>query len=174
MSELSYRNEDDKCYGATGMAIGVVVFNAEDLLSAVALDNEPAQMLEMTDMYYFNGNPGLSATAAWRQIKANYDLSVALLISNMMCRAMVLDHGTVAEEKKRAVYNEVAAEGHDTCGLDDDEINRVFNREYTILHRVFNHQGVQGIAHDFADTLKRRRRMSRLEVLEALRALSML
>ena len=59
-------------------------------------------------------------------------------------------------------------------GLEDDEINHVFDREYTILHRVFNHQGVQSIIHDFADTMKRRRTMSRLEILEQLRALSML
>ncbi len=66
------------------------------------------------------------------------------------------------------------SEGRESCGLDDDEISRIFNQEYTVLFRVFNHTGVHGIVHDFADTFKRRRIMSRLEILEALRALSTL
>lgn len=171
---LSYRNEDDRCYGVTGMAVGIMVFNGEDMLSAVCLDSAPDSMLEMEDMFYFNGNPGLSAKAAWSRIKANFDLSVAMLISNMMCRSMVLDHEAVAPEKRKTVHDIVAEEGRETCGLDDDEINRIFDKEYTILFRVFNHQGVHSVVHDFADTLKRRRRMSRLEILEQLRALSLL
>lgn len=173
-NELAYRNEDDKCYGATGMAVGIVVFNGEGLLSSISLDAEPGSMMDMHDMYYFNGNPGLSAKSAWRQIKDNYELSVAMLISNIMCRSLVLDKVAVPLNRKNIVRNTVAQEGRDTCGLEDDEIDRVFDREYTILYRVFNHQGVQSIIHDFADTLKRRRSMSRLEIIEQLRALSML
>ncbi|MDE5687377.1 MAG: hypothetical protein K2I18_01970 [Paramuribaculum sp.] len=171
---LSYRNEDDRCYGVTGMAVGILVFNGEDMLSSVCLDAEPHSMIEMEDMFYFNGNPGLSAKSAWNRIKANFDLSVAMLISNMMCRSMVLDHETIAPDKRKIVHDIVAEEGKETCGLDDDEINKIFDKEYTILFRVFNHQGVHSVVHDFADTLKRRRRMSRLEILEQLRALSLL
>ena len=35
---LSYKNENDRCYGATGMAIGLVVFDGEDMLAGVSLD----------------------------------------------------------------------------------------------------------------------------------------
>ena len=173
-NELAYRNEDDKCYGVTGMAVGIMVFNGEELLPSISLDREPGAMVEMHDMYYFNGNPGLSAKSAWNQIKENYELSVAMLISNIMCRSLVLDKVSVPLNRKNIIRNTVAQEGRETCGLEDDEINHVFDREYTILHRVFNHQGVQSIIHDFADTMKRRRTMSRLEILEQLRALSML
>ena len=41
MEKLSYTNEDDKCYGATGMAIGIVVFDGEDKLAGVGLDADP-------------------------------------------------------------------------------------------------------------------------------------
>lgn len=171
---LSYINEDDKCYGATGMAIGILVFNGEDFLSSISLDEEPADMVEMQDIYYFSGNPGLSAKSAWRRIKGNFDLSVAMLISNVMCRSMVLDRRGVSPEHKNLIRNIAQEEGEEVCGLESDEIARVFDREYTVLFRIFNHQGVHSVAHDFADTLKRRRRLSRLEILEELRALSML
>lgn len=173
-NELAYRNEDEKCYGATGMAVGIMVFNGEELLSSMSLDADPGSIMEMHDMFYFNGNPGLSAKSAWRQIKENYELSVAMLISNIMCRSLVLDKTPVSLSRKNRIRNIVAQEGRETCGLEDDEISRVFDQEYTILFRVFNHQGVHGVIHDFADTLKRRRQMSRLEILDQLRALSML
>ncbi len=172
--KLSYSNEDDKCYGATGMAIGLMVFNGEDMLDSMNLDASPGAIMDMRDMFYFNGNPGLSAKSAWQRIKANYGLTVAMLISNVMCRSMVLDRSSVSAEMRQRIYEVVAEEGRESCGLDDDEISRIFNQEYTVLFRVFNHTGVHGIVHDFADTFKRRRIMSRMDILEALRALSTL
>ena len=35
---LSYRNEDDKCYGITGMAMAVVIFDGEEMLAGVDMD----------------------------------------------------------------------------------------------------------------------------------------
>lgn len=174
MENLSYRNEDDKCYGATGMAVGLLVFNGEDKLSAVALDANPGEIMDMHDSFYFSGNPGLSAKAVWNEMISNFSLSVAMLISNVMCRRIVLDHAGVEPEVRSMLHDRVMEEGRSTCGLEDDEIRALFDREYMHLFRVFNHRGVQSVAHDFADTLKRRRHMSRFEVLDELRALNSL
>ncbi len=173
-NELSYRNEDDKCYGATGMAVGLLVFNGEDMLSAVVLDAEPGEIMDMQDSFYFAGNPGLSAKSVWHTVKANFSLTAAMLISNIMCRRLVLDGVSVDPEVRAMIRDTVMEEGRDTCGLDDDELTALFDKEYTYLFRVFNHRTVQSVAHDFADALKRRRRLSRLEVLEELRALATL
>lgn len=62
--ELRYINEDEKCYGITGMAIGMVVWNAEDVLASVSLDAPVDEVVEFTNEYYFNGNPRLSAKVA--------------------------------------------------------------------------------------------------------------
>ena len=32
---MKYRNEEDKCYGVAGMAIGLSVFDADDLMTEV-------------------------------------------------------------------------------------------------------------------------------------------
>ena len=174
MEKLSYTNEDDKCYGATGMAIGIVVFDGEDKLTGVGLDSAPGEMMEMHSNFYFSGNPGLSAKAAWAEIRENFSLTVAMLISNVMCRRMILDRSMVAPEVRKGLQDTVVEEGRETCSLDEDEARHIFDKEYTYLFRVFNHQGVHRVAHEFADTLKRRRLLSRLEVLEELRALSSL
>lgn len=173
-NKLSYRNEDDKCYGATGMAVGLLVFNGEDMLSAVVLDAEPGEIMDMHDTFYFTGNPGLSTKSVWHTVKSNFSLTVAMLISNVMCRRMVLDGESVAPEVRNLLRETVMEEGRESCGLDDDELTALFDKEYTYLFRVFNHRAVQSVAHDFAGALKRRRRMSRLEVLEELRALASL
>lgn len=172
--KLSYSNEDDKCYGATGMAVGLMVFNGEGMLRSMNLDAAPGSIMDMQDLFYFTGNPGLSAKSAWERISANFSLTVAMLISNVMCRRIVLDRSTVDPELRQRLYDVVAEEGSSTCGLENDEVSNIFNKEYTMLFRVFNHPGVQSVVHDFADTFKRRRIMSRLEILEGLRALSSL
>lgn len=91
-----------------------------------------------------------------------------------MCRSIVLDNHPVDPAIKEHLRHQAVDEGHDSCSLDDDEINRLFDKNYSYLLRVFNHQGVQGIVNDFARLLKRQRRLTRFEVMEQLRALSML
>ena len=65
-------------------------------------------------------------------------------------------------------------EGSDSCSLDEDESQRLFDKNYNYLYRIFNHRGVHDVAHSFADALKRSRRMTRIEILEQLRGLRVL
>lgn len=58
---MKYRNEEDKCYGITGMAIGITIWNGEDMLYKLDLDNEASQYVQFTSDYYFSGNPGIPA-----------------------------------------------------------------------------------------------------------------
>ena len=88
-----------------------------------------------------------------------------------MCRRYVLDRERFDDDTKRFLIDLMIEEGRDECNLDDDETRRLFDKNFVYLTRVFTHQGVQSVCHDFASTLKRRRRLSRLELLEELRAL---
>ena len=70
--QFSYKNEDDKCYGLTGMAIALVVFDGEDYLTTINLDAETSkEMMDFTDDFYFSGNPEFSAKNVWNQILKN-------------------------------------------------------------------------------------------------------
>ena len=95
-----------------------------------------------------------------------------MLISNIMCRRIVLDSETVDNDLRSQIFSVINEEGKEACGLEDDELDTLFDKEYRYLLRVFNHRAVQSVAHDFANQLKRRRHLSRLEVLEELRALA--
>lgn len=172
--KLSYRNENDRCYGATGMAIGLVVFDGEDMLAGVSLDAPAHTMIEMNQDFFFTGNPSLSAKAAWNRMLRNFNLMTAMMISNVMCRRVVMDSGDMDTDTRSMLFDRILEEATDSCSLERDEAERLFEKDYSYLHRVFNHRGVQAVAHDFARCLAERRALTRTEILEELRGLSAL
>lgn len=174
MEQLKYTSESDRAYGATGMAIGLVIYDGEEMLSSVCLDADPNEMVSLVPEFYFAGNPGVSAKTAWNQIVKNYNLGVSMLISNLLCRYMVNRRSQLPRELHDLLHDLAAGEGHDSCQLDDDEIDRLFEKNFNYLSRVFSHRGVQSVAHDFASTLLSRRTLSRHDVMEQLEALSMI
>ena len=172
---LRYTDETDRCYGATGMAIGLVIYDGDDMLAQIDLDaTDGAEMLALTPDFYFAGNPGISARSAWNKMVSNFNIGVGLLIANLMCRHLVGRHQTLPDDVREAIHDIAREEGSLSAMLDDDEIDRIFNKSLSYLNRVFSHRGVQSVAHDFADELSRRRNMSRVDVLEQLQALRML
>lgn len=171
---LSYKNENDRCYGATGMAIGLVVFDGEDMLAGVSLDAPAHAMMDMAQDFFFAGNPSLSAKAAWTRMVRNFNLMAAMMISNVMCRRIVLEESMIDSEMREFLRSTILREAADNCSLEDDEANRLFEKDYNFLHKVFNHRGVQDVAHDFARKLSQARTFTRAEMLEELRGLSSL
>lgn len=171
---LKYKDDEDKTYGVAGMAVGMVIFDGEDLLSQIAIDNEPHNVIEFTGEFYFSGNPHLSPKRAWNQILQHYNLSMAMLIANVMCRSIVMKKKSVTVDIKKAIHKIIEEEGRNSCSLENDEIDNLFEKNYNYLYRIFSHHGVQSIISDFVDTLKSKRTLSRNEVLDELKSLSMI
>lgn len=171
--KLQYIDENDKCYGITGMAIGVTIFDADEIISAISLDSESGETIEFSPGYYFNGNPRLSAKVSWNHILKHFEVSMGMLLGNVLCRSHVLNSMSFDNDTRKQLLELIEEEGRETCMLEDDEIESLFNRHYNYLSQVFNHMGVQRVARDFAETLKQCRRMSRGEMAEKLRALQM-
>lgn len=174
MEKLRYTDDSDRAYGAAGMAIGLVVYDGDDILYSIDLDAGSSDMLTLSPDFFFAGNPGVSAKAAWTQLVKNFNLGVAMLISNVMCRHIVHSGRAVPDDLTRRLKELAHDEGAGACALEADEVDRLFDKSYDYLRRVFSHRGVQAVAHDFANTLSARRSLSRLEILEQLHALSML
>lgn len=171
---IKYIDETDRCYGLTGMAMGIVIWDREDLLTAINLDAGPDSMMEFSPYYYFAGNPRMSARFAWNQIVDHYRLSIGLLMANVLCRSYVHDRKQIGRETLDLIRGYVAEEGRATCSLDDDEIDAIFENTLNYLHRLFSHAGVQRVATEFATDLQRRRHMTVGEVIEGFRPLAML
>lgn len=172
---LKYRDDDDRCYGITGMAISMVVLDTDHLLSSISIDGDTDDdHVYFSPQYYFAGDPKLSAKAAWSQLVENYQATVGMMLGNVMCRSYVYSHTPIDTDMRAALLGIVEEEGQNACSLDEDEIERIFNKIYGYMHKVFSHHGVQSVAMDFSRTLKQSRAMSRADILENLRALSML
>lgn len=172
---LKYRHDDDRCYGAAGMAIGLVVYDGEEMLEHIDIDAPSAdRMLSLKPQFYFRGNPSLSAKTAWNTMLRNFNMLSAMTIANVMCRCMVLESEPVAPTVRRLLHDAIAEEATDSCSLEADENERLFSKNYNYLQRVFSHSGVQSIARELAAELRDRRRLSAAEVIDSLRALSML
>lgn len=172
--KLSYKNEDDKCYGIAGMAMAVVIFDGEEMLASVDVDADPDKMVQFTENFYFNGNPGFSAKSSWNRILGNFNLAMAISIGNVACRRQIYESRPVEIEIREYLRNLMIETGREQCALEDDETSRLFDKNFAYMTRVFAHHGVRDLAHDFASAIRQRRYMSRLDVVEQLRALSML
>ncbi|MCM1520570.1 MAG: hypothetical protein NC098_07260 [Lachnoclostridium sp.] len=174
MKSLKYIDETDRCYGAAGMAIGLVAFDGEDFMVSLSIDRDPGDMMEMSSDFYFSGNPEISAKSAWNRIVNNFNLSIVMLISNVLCRNII--HGKLVVDRK--LHDEILdlakEEGNSVCGLDADETERLFDKDFSYLNRLFTHYGVRSVADDFVSVLSSRRSMSRMEILDRLQSLNML
>lgn len=171
--KLQYIDENDRSYGVTGMAIGVTIFDADEIISALSLDSPSGEMIEFSPEFYFNGNPRLSAKVSWNNMLKHFEISMGMLLGNVLCRSHVLNNSGIDSETRNRLLEIIEEEGRESCMLENDEIENLFNRHYNYLYQVFNHAGVKRVAHDFARTLKDCRRMSRGDMVEKLRALQM-
>lgn len=173
-NNFKYSSEDDKCYGIAGMAVGMVVWDCENLMTSISLDAPADESIEFTPEFYFSSNQNLSAKSVWHKMFEQYQLYMGMLISNIVCRNLVLNRSFVGEKQKRQLFSYIEEEGKESCSLDNDEIRRLFDKNYDYIYRLFNHNGVQEIVHGFVSRLKQQRRLSRADVIDGLRALSML
>lgn len=169
---LKYINDDDKCYGITGMVVAMMVWDNEDLLSSVDLDATDNENIEFHHDFYFCGNPRISPRYTWNKMVKNYKMMMEMFIANVLCRQYVLHQSTITPQLKQLVYNHLEEEGCDY--LEKDEIKELFEQSYESLQRIFMHSGVKQIVKDFALNLLQQRTLTQAEVLHHLQALSML
>lgn len=176
MEKLRYTDETDRCFGAAGMAVSLVIYDGDELLNSISLDHEdsPARTMDMSPDFFFAGSPAISARAAWNQIVKNYNIGVAMAIANLLCRYYVNRHAGLPDDVRDALRTMAVEEGHESCQLDDDEIDTIFDKNFNYLSRVFSHRGVQSVVHDFTSALASRRTLSRLDTLDLLSALQSL
>lgn len=167
-SVISYNDADDQSYGLAGMAISLVVYDGEEVLSALSLNENDEDGILFSPTFYFAGNPRYSAKLAWHHILNNYQLWNAMMLGNVMCRNYVRAHKQLSMAMIDLLKDHARAQGKKACELEQDEIDEMFNQTVKALHRVFSHTGVQQLATNLADTLRQKRYLLSSEVFEIL------
>ncbi len=169
MKELKYTDETDRSLGVAGMAIALVACDCESALAEVCIDDD--EPLRLAEEFYFSGNPRQSARIAWNEYLRQFRVESALLLGNVLCRHYAAGRRP-SDELMTRLHDFIFAEGRDHCELDDDELDRLYQRDLQYHTRLFTHPGVRTVAGDFATLLRMRRRMSAGDVLEQLARLN--
>ncbi len=172
--DLRYKDEQDKCYGLTGVAMSAVIWDVEHLISGIYLDSDAFNSIQYTPQLVAEGNAEISPRNIWNHNVEKFRLSMGMILSNILCRTYVLEHKFINHKTKQHIFEYFIEEGNSTCSLEKDEVETLFNKNYDYLHRIFSHPEVQRIANDFAQHLSERRSLSQAEIIEALQALNML
>lgn len=170
---LAYLNEDDRAYGLAGMVISLASLHATDRIAEVNLDSD-GPMVEFSHEYYFPGNPTISPKATWDNLVSNFHLTTSMVLSNIMARSLVRMKEEAPKEVMSEIYREVEREGRDTCELEEDEIEQLYNTAMTRMRRLFNNPRLHPAIDEFARILSRRRSLSGLEIRDELHFLQLI
>lgn len=168
--KLKYTDDVDKSLGLAGMAITLVACDSEELIASVSMEDDE-EPLEMAGEFFFGGNPRFSAKIAWNEILRQYQITMSLLLGNVLCRNLCTGRD-IDNDVLQSIHEIILSEGMDNCSLEEDEIDALYNKNYRYYHNLFSHPSVGLVARDFATTLRMQRRMSAGEIIENLRRLS--
>ena len=174
MEILRYTDERDLCYGLTGMAVSLFIYDSEHYLDSISLDADAADAFAVTAEFSAPALSTMSAKALWQYSLRQYEVTVGLALANLLCRALSGRGAQPETDAVNAVHEFAVEQGHDMCALEDDEIEALYRKNYNYLAKVFGHHSVRGVIDDFVFRLRQRRTMSRDEVFDILSALRML
>ncbi len=167
-SAFRYNDENDRSLGLAGSAIAIVVWNGEDKLTALSIDSNPGEGIEMTPDFGFSGNPRLSARLAWQLMLKQLELTSAMVMGNVMCRSYVGAGRPLSSSSRSTLRALIRDEAVNACSLDDDETEVLFNRLLDYQNQLFSHPEVAAMARNLAADIRSQRRLSVTEILDRL------
>lgn len=170
---LEYSNEDDRAYGLAGMAISLASLNAFDRVAEISLDGDDT-MVEFSNEYYFSGSPSISPKSTWANLVENFHITTSMVVSNIMSRSLVRMHRDIPIEILGEVHKEILREGQESCGLEEDEVEALFNRTLSYTRRIFSNPRLHPAIEEFTRILSRRRTLSGREIRDELHLLQLI
>lgn len=169
---LQYLNEDDRAYGLAGMLISLAGMRAIDRVANVCLDTD-GPMVEFSHEYYFSGSPSISPKSTWDNLVSNFHITTSMIVSNVLARSLVRLHDEVPENLLKEIYNEVEKEGKETCALEEDEIESLYNNALGRSLKIFRNRRLHPAVDEFARIISLRRSLSGREILDELHLLDL-
>lgn len=170
---LKYSNDDDRAYGLAGMTISLAALDALGNVASVSLDAE-GPMITFSHEFYFNGSPSISPKATWNNLFNNFNLTAAMVISNVMARSLVRLRDDVPTDIMHKIHDEIMAEGKESVDLEEDEIDSLYSKINTYMGRIFRNPRLHPAIHEYVRTLSRRRNLSGTEIADELHLLQII
>lgn len=168
-NSLKYTSDEDRAMGLSGMAMAMYAYDGSQYITALSLDNDLGEGIELSPEFQVVSNPRMSAKIIWHTQLKNFEMVTAMLLGNAMCRSYIGRRSRLDAETSRTLKDLCHTRGHSQCELDADEIERLYAKTATFLERLFTHTAVQSACNTMASTLKGRRRLSTAEIMDILR-----
>lgn len=170
---LSYLNEDDRAYGLAGMMVALANLDAMDRVATITIDTE-GPMVEFSHEYYFSGSPSISPKSTWDNLVSNFHITTSMIVGNILARTLVRLKEEAPKDILKEVYSQVEEEGRDTCALENDEIESLYNHALNRAMRIFRNPRVHPAIDEFARVLALKRSLSGREVMDELHLLQLI
>lgn len=170
---LRYADRTDKSFGLAGMAISLMVWDAESRLNHIDIDASPEEAMRMSPDFYLS--PVASAKAVWENNLQRFQLSSAMLVANVTCRNFVHQKRRVLPaEVDDLLRHTVIEEGAELCQLESEESISVYSKAFSYCHRLFSHPEVARVATHLSEVISEKGKLSAAEVFEVLAPLNRL
>lgn len=170
---LSYLNEDDRAYGLAGMMVALANLDAMDRVATVSIDSE-GPMVEFSHAYYFTGTPSISPKSTWDNLVENFHITTCMVVGNILARSLVRMKQEAPDEIMKEVYSLVEEEGRETCSLENDEIERLYEHALKRAMRIFRNPRIHPAIDEFARIISLKRSLSGREVFDELHLLQLI
>ena len=170
---LSYLNEDDKAYGLAGMMVALAHLDAIDRVANVSLDAD-GPMVEFSHAYYFSGSPSISPKSTWDNLVSNFHITTSMVLGNILARSMVRLKEEAPSDIMDEVYAQVEEEGIETCALESDEVQRLYDHTLNRAMRLFRNPRLHPAIDEFARVISLKRSLSGREIFDELHLLQLI
>lgn len=173
--KLTYHNENDKAYGLAGMALSIAALDSSDLITGISIDAEDdSLMVEFSQQYYFGCFPSGTPKTIWQNTLRNFQVTSAMTLANIYARSLVRLQTNIPAKLLEKVHSTIIDEGINTCCLDEDEAEDIYQRMLSYNRRIFGNPRLKPAITAFADIISRRRSLTCNEIEEELRQLQLL
>ncbi|MCH5227354.1 MAG: hypothetical protein J1F16_06000 [Muribaculaceae bacterium] len=166
-------NEDDRAYGLAGMMVALANLDAIDRIAAVTIDTD-GPMVEFSHAYYFSGNPSISPKATWDNLVSNFHITTSMVMGNILARSLVRLKEEAPEEVMKELYDMVEEEGKESCSLEKDEVENLYDYALSRAMRIFRNPRVHPAIDEFARIISVKRTMSGREIFDELHQLQLI
>lgn len=170
---LTYSNEDDRAYGLAGMMVALAGLDAIDRVANVNIDTD-GPMVEFSHAYYFSGSPSISPKSTWDNLVSNFHITTSMVVGNVLARSIVRLKEEAPEDIMKDIYVKVEEEGIETCALEKDEIEKLYDHALSRAMRIFRNPRVHPAIEEFARVISLRRSLSGREILDELHQLQLI
>ena len=174
MTTLTYTDTTDRAFGLGGMAVAMVVWESDRYLQALDIDAPADFGMALYPEFFMIRSPKASPRETWNDAVEKFQLGTGLLISNLLCRALVRQNTEITPQMRQSLIRSLEEEGRETADLTPAEVEALFSKAYSYFHKLFSHPAVASLARNLCTTLETERRLGHERLMEILAPLQRL